>query len=160
MRTDGETRNPNQMHQIAMQHMKKRKPAKPPVFSPVLWQGQKDLSRLPPRSAGRSPQATSAPRHAPGRRVPAGALVAKSYRTLTKSQAPHKRYLTFLAGAEGLEPRHAVLEWDVGENTSESGKGRCHPVPTASPQKAGAGLRWEEFSEPKQAKKGGKSRKS
>ena len=49
MRTVGKPEIRTKMHQIAMQHMKKET-GENPVFSPVLWQGQKDLSRLPPRS--------------------------------------------------------------------------------------------------------------
>ena len=62
----------------------KKKPGRNTVFPPVLWQGQKDLvSAAASVGAGRSPQATSAPRHAPQAGLRAH-LVAKSYRTLTK----------------------------------------------------------------------------
>ena len=77
--------------------------------------------------AGRSPQATSAPRHALRGAQPC--LVAKTFRSMTKNSATAKAVALFLAGAEGLSlagrlgrfaaerhwrsltPRHAVLEW-------------------------------------------------
>ena len=46
----------------------------------------------------------------------------------------------FLAGAEGLEPSARGFGVDVGERTKERRRARCHPVPAASPRKAGAGL--------------------
>ena len=79
----------------------KKKTGRNPEFPPVLWQGQKDLSRLPPRvllPSGERPAPTEAgaetgaaerhwrsltPRHAP-QAGPQAHLVAKSYRTLTK----------------------------------------------------------------------------
>ena len=50
--------------------------------------------------AGRSPQATSAPRHALRRAQPC--LVAKTFRPVTKNSATAKAVAPFLAGAEGL----------------------------------------------------------
>ena len=71
---------------------------------------------------GRSPPGCRPPRHAPQAGLRAH-LVAKSYRTLTKkSQVPHKRYLTFLAGAEGLEPSARGFGVDVGKRTGERGR--------------------------------------
>ena len=79
--------------------------------------------------AGRSPQATSAPRHAPQAGLRAHLAAKSSYRTLTKKSGTAKAIPDFLAGAEGLglacrlgrfaaerhwrslTPRHAVLEW-------------------------------------------------
>ena len=46
----------------------------------------------------------------------------------------------FLAGAEGLEPSARGFGVDVGERSRERRRARCHPVPAASPRKAGAGL--------------------
>ena len=63
--------------------------------------------------AGRSPQATSAPRHAPQAGLRAH-LVAKSYRTLTKKSGTAKAIPDFLAGAEGLEPSARGFGVDVG----------------------------------------------
>src|SRR5699024_2969513 len=99
------------------------------VFSPFFWQGQKDLSRLPPRSVrGRAPLALAhtTTRTAQGAAAPRCQDIPPANE---KSQVPQKQYLTFLAGAEGLglgcrlgrfaaerhwrslAPRHAVLEW-------------------------------------------------
>ena len=63
-----------------------------------------DLSRLPPRSVrGRAPLALAHPttRTAQGAAVPRCQILPH---TNEKSQVSQKRYLTFLAGAEGLEP--------------------------------------------------------
>ena len=141
-----------------------------------MWQGQKDLSRLPPRSA-RSLRATGthSPHDTQRRRACGRTCCQIIPHTNEKSQVPQKRYLTFLAGAEGLslagrlgccspvgsaqhrprrEPRpvrsRAPLALahpsargfgvDVGERSRERRRARCHPVPAASPRKAGAGL--------------------
>ena len=59
------------VNHITMQH---KKTGENPVFSPVFWQGQKDLSRLPPRSVrGRAPLALAHP-SAHGFGVDAGTL--------------------------------------------------------------------------------------
>ena len=71
--------------------------------------------------AGRSPQATSAPRHAPQESLRAH-LVAKSYRTLTKKSGTAEAIPDFLAGAEGLEPSARGFGVDVGTNHRERGK--------------------------------------
>ena len=42
--------------------------------------------------------------------------------TNEKSQVPHKRYLTFLAGAEGLEPSARGFGVDVSRRTRERGR--------------------------------------
>ena len=42
--------------------------------------------------------------------------------TNEKSQVPQKRYLTFLAGAEGLEPSARGFGVDVGERTKKRGR--------------------------------------
>ena len=78
------TRNPNQNVPNSNATHEKKRTGRNPEFPPVLWQGQKDLvSAAASVGAGRSPQATSAPRHAPQESLRAH-LVAKSYRTLTK----------------------------------------------------------------------------
>ena len=80
-----------------------------------------DLSRLPPRS-GLQPTGLQAPttRTAGG---PAGAPRCQILpHTNEKSQVPQKRYLTFLAGAEGLEPSARGFGVDVGERTRERGR--------------------------------------
>ena len=61
-------------------------------------------------------------------------------RSNEKSQVPQKRYLTFLAGAEGLEPSARGFGVDVGKRTGGTGEGQCCPVSNASPGEDGAGL--------------------
>ena len=70
------------MHQIAMQHMKKENRRNPRVSAGFVAGAEGLVSAAASVGAGRSPQATSAPRHALRRAQPC--LVAKSYRTLTK----------------------------------------------------------------------------
>ena len=65
-----------------MQHMKKENRRKPSVFAGFVAGAEGLVSAAASVGAGRSPQATSAPRHALRRAQPC--LVAKSYRTLTK----------------------------------------------------------------------------
>ena len=79
-------RNPKirtKMHHIAMQHMKKENRRNPSVFAGFVAGAEGLVSAAASVGAGRSPQATSAPRHAPQAGLRAH-LVAKSYRTLTK----------------------------------------------------------------------------
>ena len=76
--------------------------------------------------AGRSPQATSAPRHAPQAGLRAH-LAAKSYRTLTKKSGIAEAIPDFLAGAEGLEPSARGFGVDVGERTRERERGGVAP---------------------------------
>ena len=83
MRTVGKPEIRTKMHQIAMQHMKKGNRRKPSVFAGFLAGAEGLVSAAASVGAGRSPQATSAPRHAPQESLRAH-LVAKSYRTLTK----------------------------------------------------------------------------
>ena len=71
------------MHHIAMQHMKKENRRNPSVFAGFVAGAEGLVSAAASVGAGRSPQATSAPRHAPQESLRAH-LVAKSYRTLTK----------------------------------------------------------------------------
>ena len=61
-------------------------------------------------------------------------------RSNEKSQASQKRYLTFLAGAEGLEPSARGFGVDVGKRTGGTGEGQCCPVLPNKSQKSGAGL--------------------
>ena len=78
-------------------------------------------------------------------------------RSNEKSQASRKRYLTFLAGADGLvSPAGSVSSrqsatgarsplgtrfWSgCGRTHWGAGEGRCFPVPAASPKEGGAGL--------------------
>ena len=116
----------------------KKKTGRNPEFPPVLWQGQKDLSRLPPRvllPSGERPAPTEAgaetgaaerhwrsltPRHALRRAQPC--LVAKTFRPVTKNSATAKAVALFLAGAEGLEPSARGFGVDVGERTKKRGR--------------------------------------
>ena len=82
-----------------------------------------DLSRLPPRSVrGRAPLALAHPTT----RTAGGPAAAPRCQVLPpaneKSQVPQKRYLTFLAGAEGLEPSARGFGVDVGERTKKRGR--------------------------------------
>ena len=126
--------------------------------------------------AGRSPQATSAPRHAPQESLRAH-LVAKSYRTLTKKSGIAEAIPDFLAGAEGLSlagrlgrfaaerhwrsltPRHAVLEWMWESALGERGRGSVARFPTQVRGRTVLVWCYGKFSGPKRAKKSGKSPK-
>ena len=66
-----------------IQHVQKENRRKPGVFAGFVAGAEGLVSAAASVSAGRSPQATSAPRHAPQESLRAH-LVAKSYRTLTK----------------------------------------------------------------------------
>ena len=118
----GEPEIRTKMHHITMQHMKKENRRKPSVFAGFVAGAEGlglgcRLGRLvacvPPartRPTTRTAQGAAAPR--------CRALMP----TNEKSQVPHKRYLTFLAGAEGLEPSARGFGVDVGERTRERGK--------------------------------------
>ena len=56
--------------------------------------------------------------------------------TNEKSQVPQKRYLTFLAGAEGLEPSARGFGVDVGERTREREKADVIRFPPQVPERA------------------------
>ena len=79
----GKPKSEPQLHHIAMQHMKKGNRRNPSVFAGFVAGAEGLVSAAASVGAGRSPQATSAPRHAPQAGLRAH-LVAKSYRTLTK----------------------------------------------------------------------------
>ena len=57
-------------------------------------------------------------------------------RSNEKSQASQKRYLTFLAGAEGLEPSARGFGVDVGTHQRERRRGGVARSPRSSPQRA------------------------
>ena len=117
------------MNPIPMQHMKKENRRKPSVFAGFLAGAEGlglgcRLGRLvacvPPartRPTTRTAQGAAAPR--------CRALMP----TNEKSQVPHKRYLTFLAGAEGLEPSARGFGVDVGERSQERGRGDVSRFP-------------------------------
>ena len=82
-----------------------------------------DLSRLPARSVrGRAPLTLAHPttRTAQGAAAPRCQNIPPANE---KSQVPQKRYLTFLAGAEGLEPSARGFGVDVEERKRERGRG-------------------------------------
>ena len=94
-----------------------------------------DLSRLPSRSAlvatGDQRPTT---RTAGG---PAGAPRCQILpHTNEKSQVPQKRYLTFLAGAEGLEPSARGFGVDVRAAHRERRRSEVAPFSQPSPEKA------------------------
>ena len=82
-----------------------------------------DLSRLPARSVrGRAPLTLAHPttRTAQGAAAPRCQNIPPANE---KSQVPQKRYLTFLAGAEGLEPSARGFGVDVETAHKERGRG-------------------------------------
>ena len=58
----------------------------------------------------------------------------------TKKERQAGACLSFLAGAEGLEPSARGFGVDVGEHGRERGKERCWPILPDKSQKSGAGL--------------------
>ena len=118
----GETRNPNQNAPDSNATHEKRKPAKPQCFRRLFGRGRRTLSRLPARSArGRAPLALARPttRTARGAAAPCCQDIPHANE---KNQVPQKRYLTFLAGAEGLEPSARGFGVDVGKRAGERGR--------------------------------------
>ena len=86
-----------------------------------------DSSRLPARSVrGRAPLALAHPttRTARGAAAPCCQDIPPANE---KSQVPQKRYLTFLAGAEGLEPSARGFGVDVEIAHRERGRGSVGP---------------------------------
>ena len=111
------------MNHIAMQHIKKGNRRKPSVFAGFLAGAEGLVSAAASVGAGRSPQATSAPRHALRGAQPC--LVAESLCALTKNrEASIVLASLFLAGAEGLEPSARGFGVDVGGAHQEA-KERC-----------------------------------
>ena len=89
----------------------------------------KNLSRLPPRSVrGRAPLALAHPttRTARGAAAPRCLDIPP---TNEKSQVSQKRYLTFLAGAEGLEPSARGFGVDVETAHKEQERGSVARFP-------------------------------
>ena len=145
------------MHHIAMQHMEKSKTGeKPSVFAGFVA-GAEGLG-LACRLGRAWTQPTGL--QAPTTRTAGGPADAPRCQILLyaneKCQVPQKRYLTFLAGAEGLSlacrlgrfaaerhwrsltPRHAVLEW-MWEQHKGRGKG---PVLAGSPRQVPKAWCW------------------
>ena len=118
VRTGEKTRCPNQSEPQNHATHAKRKPAETHCFRRFLAGAEGLVSAAASVGAGRSPQATSAPRHALRRAQPH--LVAKTFGTLTKNGEVSTRLTSpFLAGAEGLEPSARGFGVDVGERQQE-----------------------------------------
>ena len=131
-----ETRNPNQNAPNSNATRAKRKPAETQSFRRFFGRGRRTWSRLPPRSVrGRAPLALAHPttRTAQGAAVPRCQILPH---TNEKSQVSQKRYLTFLAGAEGLEPSARGFGVDVGTHQRERRRGGVARSPRSSPQRA------------------------
>ena len=78
-------------------------------------------------------------------------------RSNEKSQASQKRYLTFLAGAEGLEPSARGFGVDVGERTRERVRTGVARFSRTSPKRVVLIWCCEKIFVPKQTKRGRKS---
>ena len=92
-------------------------------------------SRLPARSVrGRAPLALAHPttRTARGADAPRCQVIML---TNEKSQVPQMRYLTFLAGAEGLEPSARGFGVDVGKRAGERGRASVTRFSRTSPKR-------------------------
>ena len=160
------------MNTITMQHEQKENRQKPRVSAGFVSGAEGLVSAVASVGPGRSPPGCRPPRHAlrRGAAVPRCRVLPRSNE---KSQASRKRYLTFLAGAEGLglrsrsgrlvacvplartRPSARGFGVDVGKRTGGTGEGQCCPVSNASPGEDGAGLvLWEIF----RAKTGEKER--
>ena len=97
------------------------------------------MSRLSPRSGLDAAHRAAGPHdtHCAGAQP---CLVAESLCALTKKERQADACLSFLAGAEGLEPSARGFGVDVGEHGRERGKERCWPILPDKSQKSGAGL--------------------
>ena len=107
----------------------KKKPGRNTVFPPGLWQGQKDLSRLSPRSGLDAAHRAAGPHdtHCAGAQP---CLVAESLCALTKKERQADACLSFLAGAEGLEPSARGFGVDVGKRTGNGEGARWRRIPS------------------------------
>ena len=119
-----------------MQHMQKENRRKPSVFAGFVA-GAEGLGlgcRL-----GRLVACVPLARTRPTTRTaggPAGAPCCQFLpHTNEKSQVSQKRYLTFLAGAEGLEPSARGFGVDVGERTRKQKNDAVDRFFQASPEK-------------------------
>ena len=101
----------------------------------LFWQGQKDLSRLSPRSGLDAAHRAAGPHdtHCAGAQP---CLVAESLCALTKKERQADACLSFLAGAEGLEPSARGFGVDVGTHQRERRRGGVARSPRSSPQRA------------------------
>ena len=101
------------VNHTTMQH---KKTGENPVFSPVLWQGQKDLSRLPPRvlfPCGERPAPTEAGAKAGAVACVPPARTAPSARGFAVDVGTHQRELGRAGVAQFLPqvPGRVVLFW-------------------------------------------------
>ena len=109
------------VHHITMQHVQKENRQKPSAFAGFVA-GAEGLGlgcRLGRFAAERHWRSLT-PRHALRRAQPH--LVAESLCALTKKERQADACLSFLAGAEGLEPSARGFGVDVGTNHQERGK--------------------------------------
>ena len=157
VKPDEKTRCPNQNAPDDHATHAKRKPAKTQCFRRLFGRGRRTCLGCRLGRAWTQPTGLQAPttRTAGG---PAGAPRCQILpHTNEKSQASQKRYLTFLAGAEGLSlagrlgrfaaerhwrsltPRHAVLEW-MWKQRTRNRKGAALPVFFCKTKTCGAGL--------------------
>ena len=157
MKLGEKIRSPNQSGHYNHATRAKRKPAETQSFRRFCGRGRRTClgCRLGRRWTVATGDQRPTTRTAGG---PAGAPLCQILpHTNEKSQVPHKRYLTFLAGAEGLSlagrlgrfaaerhwrsltPRHAVLEWML-EQPTRSGEGPVLPVFFCKTKTCGAGL--------------------
>ena len=132
IKPDGKTRSSNQCEPHSHATHEKRNPAKTQCFRRFCGRGRRTWSRLPARvllPGGERPAPTEAgaetgavacvppARTRPTTRTAGGPAAAPRCQILPhaneKSQVPQKRYLTFLAGAEGLEPSARGFGVDV-----------------------------------------------
>ena len=106
-------RKPGVRTNVNHRTMQHKKTGENPVFSPVLWQGQKDLSYLPARvllPGGERPAPTKA------------GVETGSRQSATGARSPFGT--RFCSGC--------------GNTIQGPGEGRCCPVPAASPRESGA----------------------
>ena len=127
------------VHHITMQHMQKENRRKPSVFAGFLAGAEGLVSAAASVGAGRSPQATSAPRHAPQESLRAH-LVAKSYRTLTKKSGTAEAIPDFFGRGRRTRTLGTRFWSGCGDKPARAGERQCGPVLPASPREGGAGL--------------------
>ena len=107
------TRSPNQSEHYDHATRAKRKPAETQSFRRFCGRGRRTCLGCRLGQAWTQPTGLQAPTTRTAGE-PAGAPLCQILpHTNEKSQVPHKRYLTFLAGAEGLEPSARGFGVDV-----------------------------------------------
>ena len=131
----GKPSDRTRVHPIPIQHMQKENRRKPRVSAGFVA-GAEGLGlgcRLG-RLVACVPPARTRPttRTAQGAAVPCCQILPH---TNEKSQVPQKRYLTFLAGAEGLEPSARGFGVDVGKCAGERGRSKVELSSRTSSEK-------------------------